>query len=130
MATQRHDEGYHVGRFTVCRVMQQASVTVLGRRRPRPKTTESRHGDGVAPNLLERTCDVTAPHVAWDGDMTSLWTEEGWWSVSVLLDVYSRKVVGWAMRDHIDTQLVRDALEMALGRRQPRAGLMHHRARV
>jgi putative transposase len=119
------DEGYDVGRFRVRRLMKQAGVSVEGRRRRGPKTTESRHGYGVAPNLLERHCDVTAPNGVWCGDVTYVWTEEGWWYTSVLLDLYSRKVVGWAMSDHIDTQLVTDALEMALGRRQPDAGLIH-----
>jgi putative transposase len=125
MTTQLQDEGYDVGRFTVRRLMQQAGVSVEGRRRRGPKTTDSRHGYGVAPNLLERNCDVTAPHVAWCGDITDIWTEEGWLYTSVLVDLYARKVVGWAMSDHIDHQLVTDALEMALGRRQPDAGLMH-----
>jgi transposase InsO family protein len=79
----------------------------------------------VAPNLLERNFSVTAPNVAWCGDVTYIWTEEGWLYTSVLLDLYARKVVGWAMSAHLDTQLVGDALEMALGRRQPGAGLMH-----
>ena len=109
MTTQLQDEGYDVGRFKVRRVMKQAGVSVEGRRRHAPKTTDSRHGYGVAPNVLARHCAVTAPNVAWCGDITSLWTEEGWLYVSVLLDVYARKVVGWAMRDHVDTQLVRDA---------------------
>jgi putative transposase len=126
MTTQLQDEGYDVGRFTVRRLMQQAGVSVQGRRRSRPTTTDSRHGYGVAPNLLARNVDGMAPHVAWCGDITYIWTEEGWWYTSVLVDLYARKVVGWAMRDHLDTQLVTDALEMALGRRQPDAGLMHH----
>jgi transposase InsO family protein len=86
--------------------MQPAGVSVEGRRRRAPKTTESRHGYGVAPHVLERNCDVTAPQVAWCGDITSLWTEAGWLYVSVLVDVYARKVVGGAMRDHVDTQWV------------------------
>jgi putative transposase len=69
---------------------------------------------------------MTAPNVAWCGDITYIWTEEGWLYTSVLLDLYSRKVVGWAMSDHVDTQLVSDALQMALGRRQPDRGLIHH----
>ena len=79
MTRQLQDEGYEVGRFTVRRFMQQAGVSVEGRRRRGPKTTDSRHGYGVAPNMLERNGDVMAPHVAWCGDITSLWTEEGWW---------------------------------------------------
>ena len=126
MTKQLQAEGYEVGRFKVRRFMKQAGVSVEGRRRRGPKTTDSRHGYGVAPNLLARNFDVTAPNVAWCGDITYVWTEEGWLYTSVLLDLYSRKVVGWSMSDHVDTQLVRDALEMALGRRQPDAGLIHH----
>lgn len=98
------DEGYDVGRFKVRRLMKLAGVSVESRRWRGPKTTDSRHGYGVAPNLLARHFDVTAPHVAWCGDITYIWTEEGWLYTSVLLDLYSRKVVGWAMRDHVDTQ--------------------------
>jgi putative transposase len=126
LTKQLQDEGYDVGRFKVRRLMKQAGVSVEGRRRRAPKTTDSRHGYGVAPHVLARHFDVTAPHVAWCGDITSLWTEEGWLYVSVLLDLYARKVVGWAMSDRVDTPLVTDALEMALGRRRPPPGLVHH----
>jgi putative transposase len=126
LVKHRQDEGYKVGRFKVRRLMKQAGVSVEGHRRRGPKTTDSRHGYGVAPNLLARHFDVTAPDVAWCGDITFIWTEEGWLYTSVLLDLYSRKVVGWSMSDHVDTQLVTGALEMALGRRQPAAGLIHH----
>jgi putative transposase len=125
MTTQLQDEDYEVGRFKGRRLMKEAAGAGQGRRRSRPKTTDSRHGYGVAPHLLERNCAVTAPNVAWCGDITSIWTAEGWLSTAVLLDLYSRKVVGWSMRDHVETQLVTRALEMALGRRQPEAGLMH-----
>jgi putative transposase len=80
----------------------------------------------VAPNLLERHGDVEAPQVAWCGDLTYLGTAEGWWYTAVLLDVSSRQVVGWARSDHGDTQWVREAVEMARGRRRPGAGLLHH----
>ena len=81
---------------------------MAGRRRRASHPTESRHGDGVAPHVLARHCDV-GRHVAWCGDVTSLWTEEGWWYVSVLWDLYARQVVGWAMREHVDTPWVPDA---------------------
>jgi putative transposase len=126
LAKHLQDEGYAVGRFKVRRLMKQAGVSVEGHRRRRPQTTDSRHDYGVAPNLLERNFDVMAPNVAWCGDITYIWTAEGWLYTAVLLDLYARKVVGWSMRDHVDTQLVADALEMALGRRQPDAGLIHH----
>jgi putative transposase len=125
MTKQLQDEGYDVGRFKVRRLMKQAGVSVEGRRRRGPKTTDTRHGYGVAPNLLERHCAVTAPNVAWCGDITYIWTAEGWLYTAVLLDLYSRKVVGWSMSDHVDTQLVTGVLELALGRRQPAAGLIH-----
>jgi transposase InsO family protein len=126
LTQQLQDEGYDGGRFKVRRLMKQAGVSVEGRRRRGPKTTASRHGDGVAPHLLARNVDVTAPNVAWCGDVTYIWTAEGWLYTSVLLDLYSRKVVGWSMSQHMDTQLVTGALEMALGHCQPAAGLMHH----
>ena len=126
LAKQRPEAGDEGGRVTGRRVMKQAGVSVAGRCRRRPQTTDSRHGYAVAPNLLERHFDVEAPNVAWCGDITYIWTAEGWLYTSVLLDLYSRKVVGWAMSDHVDTQLVREALEMAWGRRRPGAGLIHH----
>lgn len=126
MAKQLQDEGFSVGRAKARRLMQEAGVAV---RRPRahgPVTTDSRHGYGVADNVLARQFDVAKPDHAWAGDITYIWTDEGWLYLSVLLDLYSRKVVGWAMSSHIDTDLVQKALEMALGRRRPSAGLLHH----
>jgi transposase InsO family protein len=126
MATQRQDEGFAVGRSQVRRLMKEVGVEVKRQSRRRPQTTDSRHGFGVVPNLLERRFDVGRPTAAWGGDIPYLWTEEGWLYVSVLVDWYARKVVGWARRDHLDTQLVTHALQMALGRRQPAQGLIHH----
>lgn len=126
MAKQLQDEGFSVGRYKARRLMQEVGIEVKHRRRRRPQTTDSRHGYGVAPNLLERRFDVDRPNAVWCGDVTYLWTEEGWLYLSVLLDLYSRKVVGWAMSDHLDTKLVTNALEMALGRRNPAQGLIHH----
>jgi putative transposase len=126
MAKQLQDDGFAVGRYKARRLMQQAAVTV---RRPRPHhpvTTDSRHGYAVAPNLLARQFAVGQPNQVWVGDMTYVWTAEGWLYVAVLLDLYARKVVGWAMSSHVDAVLVQEALRMALGRRRPSAGLMHH----
>jgi putative transposase len=80
----------------------------------------------VAPNLLARQFAVAKPNQVWVGDMTYVWTAEGWLYLGVLLDLYSRKVVGWAMSQRADAALVQEALQMALGRRQPIAGLLHH----
>lgn len=126
MAKQLQDEGFHVGRAKARRLMNKAGVTVQRPRRRGPMTTDSRHSYEVAPNLLARQFDVTAPDHVWAGDITYIWTAEGWLYLSVLVDLYSRKVVGWAMNHHMDATLVQDAWQMALGRRSPSAGLMHH----
>jgi putative transposase len=109
MAKQLQDEGFAVGRAKARRLMQEAGVSV---RRPRargPVTTNSRHGYGVADNVLARQLDVAKPAQAWAGDLTYSWTAEGWLYLSVLLDLYSRKVVGWAMSSHSDGALVQKA---------------------
>jgi putative transposase len=126
MAKALQAKGFAVGRAKARRLMNEAGVQVRRAKRRAPVTTDSRHGDEVAPNLLARHFDVDAPDLAWVGDITYGWTAEGWLDVSTLLDLYSRKVVGWAMSSRINTQLVKDALEMALGRRRPDAGLIHH----
>ncbi len=126
MAKQLQAEGFTVGRYRARSLMRQAGISVPRRTTRQPQTTDSRHGYGVAPNELARQFDVDAPNVAWVGDITYLWTAEGWLYLAVLLDLYSRKVVGWAMSQHIDTALVSQALRMAVGRRQPARGLLHH----
>jgi transposase InsO family protein len=126
MATQLQDEDFHVGRAKARRLMNKAGVAVHRPRRRGPMTTDSRHHYAVAPTLLARQLDVTVPDHVWAGDLTSIWTAEGWLSLAVLVDWYSRQVVGWAMNQPMETTLVQDALQMALGRRSPAAGLRHH----
>jgi transposase InsO family protein len=89
-------------------------------------TTESRHSLPVAPNLVQRKFDATAPNQLWVGDLTYIWTWEGWLFLSVMLDVFSRRAVGWAMADHMRTELPLEALGMALGLRRPDGGLTLH----
>jgi putative transposase len=96
MAKPLPDEGVAVGRGTARRLMQQAGVAVRRARPHPPLTTDSRY-DGVAPHLLARPCDVERSAHAGVGEITSVWIAEGWLPVAVLLDLYSRKVVGWAM---------------------------------
>ena len=126
MAKQLQDAGFHVGRAKARRLMNKTGVAVPRPRRRGPMTTDSRHGDEVAPNLLARQFDVTAPDHVWAGAITYIWTAEGWLYLSVLVDLYSRQVVGWAMNHHMETTLVQDAWPMARGRRAPSAGFMHH----
>jgi len=126
MAKQLQGEGFAVGRAKARRLMNQDGVVGQRPKQRGPVTTDRRHGSAVAPNLLARQFDVAEPDQVWVGDISDVWTAESWLYVSTLLDLYSRKVVGWAMRSRIDTTLVQDTLRMALGRRHPSAGLLHH----
>jgi transposase InsO family protein len=120
------DRGHRVGRKRVARLMRERGLRARGGRRRRPRTTNSRHGLPVAANLLGRHFRVDEPNVAWVGDITYLPTAEGWLYLAVLLDLFSRRVVGYALSEHIDTALVQEALQRALALRQPREALLHH----
>jgi putative transposase len=114
-----------VGRKRVARLMRQAGLRA---RRPRRwcHTTDSEHANPVAANVLGRRFDPGAPNTVWATDITYLWTWEGWVYLAVVLDLFSRRVVGWALAEHLRTELVLGALQMALGRRRPPAELVHH----
>ncbi|WP_233597565.1 MULTISPECIES: IS3 family transposase [Corallococcus] len=115
--------GRRVARKRVARLMRQADVRARSRRRF-VRTTDSAHRHPVAPNTLERNFRPGQPNRTWAGDITYVWTEEGWLYLAVLLDLFSRKVVGWAMGERIDRELVLSALDMALlGRPAP---ALHH----
>jgi len=98
--------------------MQQQGLHARKKRRFQT-TTDSRHGLPVAPNVLDRQFTVTAPDTTWVTDITYLWTREGWLYLAVILDLFSRRVVGWSMSESITRQLTLDALEAALGQRTP-----------
>jgi putative transposase len=118
-------QGIVCGKHRVARLMQQAGLRAVQKRR-RVCTTDSQHSDPVAPNLLQRDFTAPAPNRKWLTDITAVWTAEGWLYLAVVLDVYSRLVVGWAMASHREESLVEAALWMALGRRNPAGELMHH----
>lgn len=118
-------QGTSISRKRVERLMREASVYV----KPKARfvvTTDSAHGLPVAPNLLEQDFTATAPNRRWVTDITYVPTDEGWLYVAAILDLFSRRAVGWAMRERMDRTLVLGALEMAVGQRQPETGLMHH----
>ena len=119
------EEGFEVSRNRVARLMRENGIRAKGKRRFR-KTTDSDHDHRVAPNHLARDFEVEAPNNVWAGDITYLWTSEGWMYLAVILDLFSRKVVGWAMADHMRTDLVLEALLKALRDRLPGDDLMHH----
>jgi len=90
------------------------------------RTTDSKHGLGVAENLLDRKFEVAAPDTAWTTDITYVRTWQGWMYLAVVIDLFSRRVVGWSMATHMRTGLVMGALKMALGRRLPSPKMLHH----
>jgi putative transposase len=115
----------HVGRKRVARLMKEGGISAQTKRRF-VKTTDSNHDFPIAPNLLNRNFTADAPNETWAGDITYLDTQQGWLYLAVLIDLYSRRVVGWAMSERIDTALAMSALDMALAQRRPPHGLIHH----
>jgi transposase InsO family protein len=126
LAKPLQDEGVAVGRDNARRLMRQATVTVQRPKKRGPVTTDSRHRYAVAPNVLARQCDVEQPAQVWVGEITDVGTAEGWLYLAVLLDLWSRNVVGWAMSQRVASSLVQEAWRMAWGRRTPAVGLIHH----
>jgi putative transposase len=117
--------GHAVGRYRTRTLMKQAQVAVKRRKRW-TTTTQSRHAHPIAPNHLARQFTVAVPNQVWAGDITYLWTQAGWVYLAVVVDLFSRKVVGWALEATLASGLVEEALKMAIGRRQPAPGLLHH----
>ena len=110
---------------TVARIMRENDV-VAKRRRKFRATTDSNHPFPVADNLLNRQFTVAAPNQAWVSDITYIPPREGWLYLATVQDLFSRRIVGWSMQERITRQLVIDALQMAVDRRGPAAGLLHH----
>lgn len=109
----------------VAKLMQEAGIRAKMKCRFKV-TTKSSNNHQPAPNLLNRQFNRDEPNNAWVGDITYIRTGEGWLSLAVVLDLYSRRVVGWAMSDRMTSQIVESALSMAIGLRQPGPGLLHH----
>ena len=107
-------QGKQVSRKRVARLMRQHGLNSRRRPKRRIRTTDSNPNHPVAPNLLAREFCADAPNEKWVGDIVGIWTSEGWLYLAALLDIFSRRIIGWAMRSHRDEQLVTDALRMAL----------------
>lgn len=118
--------GVRVGKRRVELAMRQNGLRARGKRRFRVSTTDSNHALPIAPNLLARRFTVDAPNTVWAGDMTYIPTREGWLYLAVVLDLFSRRVVGWSMGEAIDSALACGALEMAWRQRLPGKGLIFH----
>jgi putative transposase len=105
--------------------MRAAGLRARAHRRFRC-TTDSKHGMTIKGNLLARRFVVSAPNTGWVSDITYLWTLEGWLDLAVILDLFSRRVVGWSLSERLERKLALDALGMALAERQPSSGMLHH----
>ena len=119
-------KGVRCGRNRVARLMRLHGITALKRRRYHPLTTQRQPGVIPAPNRLNQDFSASVPNQKWVSDFTYIETAEGWLFLAVVLDLFSRKVIGWAMSQKMDTALVETALRMALLGRRPPAGLLHH----
>lgn len=117
--------GYPVSRDKARNLMVEAKVEVRRKRRFKA-TTNSNHKHPVFDNLLKREFDVEEKDQAYVSDITYIWTQEGWLYLAVVIDLYSRKIVGWSMSSRMKAQMVCDALRMAIWQRRPDTGLIHH----
>ncbi len=118
--------GHRCGLHRIERLMRKQALRARPRKRALPMDRGERSLHALAPNVLDRQFTATAPNQKWVADFTYVWTHEGWLYVAVVLDLYSRRAVGWSMHPAMTTNLVTDALTMAVWRRGPHAALLHH----
>ena len=119
------ERGDRVSKKKVAQIMRDEGLVARSKKRFRA-TTDSRHDDPIAPNLLERDFTASGPNEVWVTDVTAVWTLSGWLFVAAILDLFSRRVVGWACSAFNDRALALDALRAALVARRPPPGLVHH----
>lgn len=118
--------GYHFSRHRIARLMRKAHLVPVRVVKWHPRTTQQRSGARTAPNLLNQDFRAVRPNEKWVGDVTYINTTEGWLYLAALLDLYSRRVVGWAMGEQNDAYLVEKAWRMAVANRRPPRQLLHH----
>ena len=119
-------QGRGASRGRIERLMRRHGVRAIMARPRWVRTTDSRHDFPIAPNLLERNFTATAPNRIWLADITYIETDQGWLYLAAVMDLYSRRIVGWAMEDHLRAELPLTALRMAISAQRPGAGLIHH----
>ena len=120
------DWGHEIGRERVARLVRSLGLIAQPKRRKRPVDVGKRLESSIAPNTLDREFTATAPNQKWVADFTYVWTTEGWLYVAGVLDLFSRRIVGWSMKSRMTADLVTDALIMAIWRRRPDTELLHH----
>lgn len=123
--SELRSRGTRVGRKRIERLMRERGIRARRKRRFR-RTTDSRHAYPIAPNVLGRRFAVKSANAVWVTDVTSIWTGEGWTFLAVMLDLFARRVVGWAASETNDTALALAVLDSALRERSPAPGLLHH----
>ena len=118
-------DGLDISRRRIARLMDKAGLVCKTKQKFK-STTDSSHNNPVAPNLLARNFEVSQPNQCWCGDITYIKTGEGWLYLATVIDLYSRKIVGWSMSNRINAELVNNALLMAIWQRKPGKGLIWH----
>jgi putative transposase len=119
-------QGRGASRGRIERLMRRYGIRAIMARPRRVCTTDSRHDLPIAPNLIARDFTAAAPNRVWLADITYIPTAEGWLYLATVMDLFSRKIIGWAMRDHMQVELTSSALTMAVRQQRPGAGLVHH----
>jgi len=125
MTEELKELGFDVGHRRVGRLMRQNSISVV-RTRKHKMTTDSNHRFNISPNLLNRNFSADKPNQKWVVEISYIWTREGWLYLAVVLDLYSRRVIGWAVSNRMKKGLAIRALEMAVALRKPAKGCIHH----
>jgi putative transposase len=119
-------QGRGVSRGRIERLMRHHGIRAIMARPYRVRTTDSRHSLPIAPNLLDQNFVAVAPNRVWLADITYVETDQGWLYLATVMDLYSRRIVGWAMADHLRAELPLAALRMAIAAKRPGPGLIHH----
>ena len=122
-------EGYHLSKKRVERLMKETGIHAVAKKKYRA-TTDSKHSLPMAANSLNRNFSVDKPNQFWVADITYIYTQEGWLYLPTIMDLYSRKIVGWSMKNRITQDLVIEALNMAIKQRKPGRGLLLHSDRA
>ena len=119
------DQGFEVGRRRIARLMRELGLQGVMPRKFRV-TTDSNHGHAISENILDRNFEASRPNEKWVTDITYVWTSEGWLYLATVMDLYSRRIIGWSTADHMRTDLCLDAIRMAIRQRTDIKGLVHH----
>lgn len=119
-------QGLRIGKNRVARLMRAHGIRAKSKRAFRPRTTDSRHAERIAPNRLKQLPSLNQPNQAWVADITYIWTVAGWVYLAAVMDLYSRRIVGWSLGTSLETSLVTEALNRAQRERRPAPGLLHH----